>query len=57
MWYKNKMFKKNKKGIDKCSIRAYYCGVRTKRNSNTSRKRGKGYEEIRNIGIWKNMQL
>lgn len=30
MWYKNKMFKKNKKTLDKCSLRAYYCGVRTK---------------------------
>lgn len=29
MWHKNKMFVWNKKVLDKCSIRAYYCGVRT----------------------------
>lgn len=30
MWHKNKMFKKNKFMLDKCSIRVYYCGIRTK---------------------------
>ena len=35
MWYKNKMFKKNKFMLDKCSIRVYYCGIRTKHNTTT----------------------
>lgn len=36
MWHKNKMFKKNKFILDKCSIRVYYCGIRTKHK--TSRR-------------------
>lgn len=36
MWHKNKMFKKNKFMLDKCSIRVYYCGIRTKHK--TSRR-------------------
>lgn len=32
MWHKNKMFKKNKFMLDKCSIRVYYCGIRTRQH-------------------------
>lgn len=50
MWHKNKMFKKNKFMLDKCSIRVYYCGIRTKHSNHTGGKQNefKGLCKIKN---------
>lgn len=45
MWHKNKMFKKNKFMLDKCSIRVYYCGIRTKHKTN--KQEGKQDDKIK----------